>query len=113
MVKKLASCIGEYRKYAIATPIIMLGEAIMEILIPLIMANMIDYGIQNKDIGYTVRMGVLIFSAPCFLSPVARAVVSARHMPRWVLQKTCVQNCSARCKPFHLQTLTNFPPLHW
>lgn len=60
MVKKLASCIGEYRKYAIATPIIMLGEAIMEILIPLIMANMIDFGIQNKDIDYTIRMGVLM-----------------------------------------------------
>ena len=60
MVKKLASCIGEYRKYAIATPIIMLGEAIMEILIPLIMANMIDFGIQNKDIDYTIRMGILM-----------------------------------------------------
>ena len=66
MVKKLASCIGEYRKYAIATPIIMLGEAIMEILIPLIMANMIDYGIQNKDIGYTVRMGVLMILCTLF-----------------------------------------------
>ena len=66
MVKKLASCIGEYRKYAIATPIIMLGEAIMEILIPLIMANMIDYGIQNKDIDYTIRMGVLMILCTLF-----------------------------------------------
>ena len=50
MIKKLASCVGEYKKYAFATPIIMLGEAIMEILLPLIMANMIDYGIQDKHI---------------------------------------------------------------
>ena len=60
MIKKLASCVGEYKKYAIATPIIMLGEAIMEILLPLIMANMIDYGIQDKNIAYTVKMGLLM-----------------------------------------------------
>ena len=80
MVKKLASCIGEYRKYAIATPIIMLGEAIMEILIPLIMANMIDYGIQNKDIGYTVRMGVLMILCTLFsLACGAGGAVWAAH----------------------------------
>ena len=60
MIKKLASCVGEYKKYAFATPIIMLGEAIMEILLPLIMANMIDYGIQDKNIAYTVKMGLLM-----------------------------------------------------
>lgn len=60
MIKKLAACIGEYKKFAIVTPFIMLGEAVMDIVLPLIMANMIDYGIQAKDIGYTIKMGVLM-----------------------------------------------------
>ena len=60
MIKKLAACVGKYKKFAIATPFIMLGEAVMDIVLPLIMANMIDYGIQMKDMGYTLKMGGLM-----------------------------------------------------
>ena len=47
MVKKLAKHIREYKKYAILTPILVLGEVILEILIPLIMAELIDQGIDG------------------------------------------------------------------
>ena len=66
MIKKLAACVGEYKKFAIATPFIMLGEAVMDIVLPLIMANMIDYGIQAKDMGYTIRMGLLMILCTLF-----------------------------------------------
>lgn len=70
MLKKLLSCVGEYKKYAILTPIVMLGEVIMEVLIPFVMACIVDYGIGKGDISYTVIMGVLmavmaIFSLAC------------------------------------------------
>ncbi|MCI7766601.1 MAG: ABC transporter ATP-binding protein/permease [Oscillospiraceae bacterium] len=70
MLKKLLSCVGEYKKYAILTPIVMLGEVIMEVLIPLVMACIVDYGIGKGDISYTVKMGLLmalmaIFSLAC------------------------------------------------
>lgn len=70
MLKKLLSCVGEYKKYAILTPIVMLGEVIMEVLIPLVMACIVDYGIGKSDISYTVKMGLLmavmaIFSLAC------------------------------------------------
>lgn len=70
MIKKLLSCVGEYKKYAIATPIVMIGEVLMEVLIPLVMAKIIDNGISNNDVGYTVRMGLLmalmaVFSLAC------------------------------------------------
>ena len=48
MLKKLLSCVGEYKKYAILTPIVMLGEVAMEVLIPLVMAFMVDNGILNE-----------------------------------------------------------------
>lgn len=61
MIKKLLSCVGEYKKYAILTPIVMIGEVVMEVLIPLVMAKIIDVGIQGDGgISYTVRMGCLM-----------------------------------------------------
>ncbi len=63
MIKKLAACIGEYKKYAIITPIIMIGEVLMEILIPLVMASIIDKGIMgNGGLSYIVLMGILMIS---------------------------------------------------
>ena len=65
MIKKLASCVGEYKKYAILTPLVMVGEVVMELMIPFIMAKIIDHGIQGDGgISYTVRMGgIMIFMA--------------------------------------------------
>ena len=52
---------GEYKKYAILTPIIMMGEVIMEIMIPFVMAQIIDKGIRGDGgINYTVKMGLLM-----------------------------------------------------
>ena len=70
MLKKLLSCVGEYKKYAILTPIVMLGEVAMEVLIPLVMAFMVDNGINGNDTAYTVKMGLLrvlmaFFSLAC------------------------------------------------
>lgn len=63
MIKKLAACIGEYKKYAIITPIVMIGEVLMEILIPLVMASIIDKGIMgNGGLRYIVLMGILMIS---------------------------------------------------
>lgn len=61
MIKKIAGCIGEYKKYAILTPMIMIGEVIMEVLIPLVMSKIIDIGIKgNGGISYIVKMGLLM-----------------------------------------------------
>ena len=62
-MKKLLMCLGEYKKYAILTPIIMIGEVVMEVLIPLVMAAIIDNGIEKgAGTGYTVKMGILMIS---------------------------------------------------
>lgn len=61
MIKKLVPCVGEYKKHAILTPIVMIGEVIMEISIPFVMAQIIDKGIQGDGgISYTVKMGLLM-----------------------------------------------------
>ncbi len=61
MIKKLLKYVGEYKKYAVITPVFMIGEVVMEILIPLVMAEIIDNGIQGSGgINYTVKMGGLM-----------------------------------------------------
>ena len=64
MIKKLASYIQDYKKESILTPIFVIFEVIMEILIPFLMAKIIDVGIQNNDVKYILEIGVfLIVSA--------------------------------------------------
>lgn len=60
MIKKLASYVKEYKKSAIATPIFVILEVVMEVVIPLLMARIIDVGIQNNDIHYILEMGILL-----------------------------------------------------
>lgn len=66
MYKKILSCVGEYKKYAILTPVTIIGEVIMELLIPTIMAMIIDNGIKQGDIGYVVKMGGLMIVMSLF-----------------------------------------------
>lgn len=60
MYKKVLSCVGNYKKYAILTPVTIIGEVIMEVLIPTVMALIIDNGIRQGDIGYVVKMGLVM-----------------------------------------------------
>ena len=58
MLKKLLSCLkGKYKYMAILTPVLIVGEVVMETYIPRIMADIVDVGIQNGDINYVLRMG--------------------------------------------------------
>lgn len=60
MLKQILSCLGQYKTAALLAPCIILIEVFMEILMPLVMANIIDTGIQNGDIAYVTRMGMLM-----------------------------------------------------
>lgn len=66
MYRKILSCVGEYKKYAILTPVTIIGEVIMELLIPTIMAMIIDNGIKQGDVGYVVKMGGLMIVMSLF-----------------------------------------------
>ncbi|MBR5516284.1 MAG: ABC transporter ATP-binding protein, partial [Clostridia bacterium] len=60
MIKRLAKCIREYKKYVIATPVLVTLEVVMEVLMPLIMAEMIDKGIGTEKDPGSIKM-VLIY----------------------------------------------------
>ena len=63
MIKKLAKYVGEYKKYAIMTPIQVILESFMEIMIPLIMADLIDKGIDAGDMSAITKYGIMLLGA--------------------------------------------------
>ena len=67
MIKKLAMRVRQYKKYAIATPLFMVGEVAMETLIPMIMAYLIDRGIEQSSMTQIWINGAILLAA-AFLS---------------------------------------------
>ncbi len=67
MIRKIISCIGEYKKYAILTPVIIIGEVLMEIMIPFVMAKILDVGINGDGgIPYIIKMGIVMLLMAAF-----------------------------------------------
>ena len=60
MVKTLAKCIREYKVASIITPIFMIFEVILEVLIPYFMASLIDNGIDKGDMNYIIKLGLVL-----------------------------------------------------
>lgn len=60
MNRKLLRSLREYKKESILTPILVIFEVFMEVLIPLLMANIIDVGIANSDMNYILKTGLLL-----------------------------------------------------
>ena len=60
MNRKLLRSVREYKRQTIQTPILVALEVLMEVLIPLLMANIIDIGIMQGDMGYIVKTGALL-----------------------------------------------------
>ena len=60
MNKKLFKSIREYKKQSLLAPFLVILEVLMEVLIPLEMAKIIDVGIANGDLGYIVQRGVIL-----------------------------------------------------
>jgi ATP-binding cassette subfamily B protein len=60
MLKTLAAQVKEYRAASIATPLYMILEVLMETVIPLLMASIVDKGIANGDLGHVYKIGALM-----------------------------------------------------
>lgn len=66
MLKKLLANVGEYKKQSLQTPIFTMGEVLMDVIMPLIMAGLIDNGIEKSDTSTILRYGGLLFLCALF-----------------------------------------------
>lgn len=67
MLKRLLKSVREYKLPSILAPVFVVGEVVMEVIIPLLMANLIDYGISQNDMPYIYRTGILLILS-CLIS---------------------------------------------
>ena len=60
MIKRLSKCIREYKKEAILSPVIVSLEVVMDVVIPFLLAYLIDNGVEKGDINYIVKLGAVL-----------------------------------------------------
>lgn len=60
MIKRLGSCIREYKLPSLLSPLFVSLEVLMEVLIPFLMGKLIDNGIDKADTAYVIKVGVLL-----------------------------------------------------
>ena len=113
MNKTLFKSIREYKKQSLLAPLLVILEVLMEVLIPLEMAKIIDVGIANGDLGYIIQRGVILVVMAMLALYFG---VQAGNMQRWHLPdmpKISVMISFIRCRIFHSKTLIIFPHQDW
>ncbi len=76
MVKRLRQCIREYKRDSLLTPFFVALEVIMEVIIPLVMARLIDFGIEVGDMNAIVKFGLILVI--CAILSLLFGVLAAR-----------------------------------
>ena len=100
-IGKLLACVGEYKKATLLSPLCMVGEVSMEILIPFLMSKIIDVGIANGNLPYVAKVGLLM---------ILMAMISLCFP---VLPKIFAKNFLTKSRTFLLPMWTVFPPRRW
>ena len=75
MIRRLLQCVREYKWSAILSPLCMVGEVSMEVTIPLIMADLYDFGIKFQNMPYIIEKTILLVI--CALASLGFGVLSA------------------------------------
>ena len=80
MIRRLARCIREYKWAAILSPLCMVGEVAMEVTIPLVMADLYDYGVvlQNMEVVITKSIQLVLFAIASLSFGVASAIFASK-----------------------------------
>ena len=80
MIKKLASCVGEFKKNAIKTPLYVACECVFDVIIPFLMAFLIDEGINKGDSKVIIQIGIILII--CSILSMFCGVMGGRHAAR-------------------------------
>ena len=67
MIKTILKSVCEYKKASILAPICVALEVVMEVIIPMLMASLIDQGIEAGNMEFTIRTGIILV-AMCAIS---------------------------------------------
>ena len=77
MIKQLSQSIRQYKKDAILSPVFVTGEVILEVLVPTIMAMLIDNGINKGDMNYIIKVGIILVI--CCMASLFCGIMSGKY----------------------------------
>ena len=80
MVKKILSHLGEFKKDSLLTPLCVSGETVLEVLIPLMMAAIIDNGLNTGNMKYVFGVGLVMLAMA--MASLACGVLAGRYASR-------------------------------
>ena len=107
MIKTLLAQVKEFKKASFLTPVFMILEVVVETMIPLVMADMIDNGVEAGNISYLYRKGAImaLLAVAGLVTGILGGNTEHTHPP--VLPVIFVKQCIRTFRHFHFQTLTS------
>ena len=110
MIRKLASYTKGYRIWIILGVLCSAGEAVLELLLPKAMSQIVDVGIANGDKEYILAMGLkmILMALASLVMGVGAAALAAG--PVWASAPASAPRNMPRCSGSPLPTLSIFPP---
>ena len=105
MIKRLLKSVGEYKLPTMLTPVFIIGEAVIEALMPFIIANIINDIKAGCNMSDIAKNGGILFIMACI------SLDLPHQKPRQDLRKTSERTYSTRFRIFRLRTSTSFPRL--
>lgn len=108
--QKLVSHLGEYKRAAVLTPLFAALEAVMDVLLPTIMAFIIDQGIEKGDMNAILKYGLLTFLVA--VVALALGVLAGKYAAEAStgLPATCAMPCMRTSSIIRSPTSTSSPP---
>ena len=104
MIRTLLKEVKEYKRASLLTPVFMILEVVVETLIPLLMATIIDKGVNGGSMQAITETGtwMLLLALAGLLAGIMGGVLGSRALP-----KISVRPCSRISRRFHFQILTS------
>ena len=101
--QKTFKSIREYKKESFLTPVLVCLEVLMEVLIPLLMARIIDVGIMEGDMAYIIKMGLLLILMAMLAWYSVQRPVSLARLLHQVTRRICVMTFFIKFRIFRLE----------
>lgn len=107
MIKTLLAQVKEFKKASFLTPVFMILEVVVETMIPLVMADMIDNGVEAGNISYLYRKGAIM--ALLAVAGLVTGILGGKYgaYASSGFAVIFVKQCILTFRHFHFQTLTS------
>lgn len=108
MIKKLLGNVGEYKKSSLLAPAFVTGEVLLDIIIPFVMAKLIDLGIEKGDTNAIIRIGFMLFI--CALIALYLGIMSGKYaaIASAGFAKNLRHNMFAKIQTFSFSNMDHF-----